>query len=286
MSHFDFVEYRISGGDRLHNRIHIHNDSYEILQVIDGNGVFLIGETPYPMVPGAVYLTKAVQLHCSHANDNCRYVRSKLAINATYLEKVLETLELSSYLGALFERGTGQYLPLDTATAAMVDERFKRMYDCFHEKTPGASARLTMELIDALLICRSVTANTEPVTEQSSDPLIFRAIKYINLNISSELTVDTIAKEVFVSKYYLCRCFKKYLGISIMKYILNQRLTLAKEQLINSQSKCSDIAMSTGFSSFSYFCRVFKEEEGISPTAYRRLHGKQKGSTVLKGDDI
>lgn len=275
MSHFDFIEYRISGGDRLHNKIHVHNDSYEILQVIEGNGVFLIGETPYPMVPGAVYLTKAVQLHCSHANENCSYVRSKLAINATYLERVLEALELSAYVGALFECKTGQYVPLPPKVAEQVDGHFKRMYEYCHEKTPGANARLTMELIEVLLTCRSVTADTEIETEQSSDPLIFRAIKYINLNISSELTIDMIAKEVFVSKYYLCRSFKKYLGISIMKYILNQRLTLAKDQLINSNNKCSDIAMSTGFSSFSYFCRVFREEEGISPTTYRKIHGKK-----------
>ena len=92
MNHFDFIEYHVSNRDLLHNKIHVHNDSYEILQVVDGNGVFLIGEKPYPLVSNAVYLTKAVQLHCSHANEKCNYVRSKLAVNATYLEKLLDIL--------------------------------------------------------------------------------------------------------------------------------------------------------------------------------------------------
>lgn len=275
MHHFDFIEYHISNRDRLHNKIHVHNDSYEILQVVEGDGAFLIGETPYPLVPGAVYLTKAVQLHCSHANENCNYVRSKLAINATYLEKVLDTLELSSYINPLFESKTGQCIPLSDKAAELVDGHFKKMYEYYQEKTSNANAKLIMTLVNILLICQSATVDTETKAEQNSNPLISRAIKYINLNISSELTIDMIAKEVFVSKYYLCRSFKKYLGISIMKYILNQRLTLAKEQLINSNNKCSDIAMSTGFSSFSYFCRVFREEEGISPTTYRKIHGKQ-----------
>lgn len=274
MHHFDFIEYHISNKDVLQNKIHVHNDSYEILQVIRGEGTFLIGETAYPFVPGALYLTKAVQLHCTHANENSTYIRSKLAVNATYLEKVLETLEISPYIYPLFEK-SGQHIPLSPKAAEQVDNRFKKMHEYYQEKTPDANTKLILSLIEILLICKSETSNAEQKNESISDPLISRTIKYINLNISSDLTIDMIAKEVFSSKYYLCRSFKKILGISIMKYILNQRLTLAKEQLINTNNKCSDIAMSTGFSSFSYFCRAFKEEEGISPTTYRKLHGKQ-----------
>lgn len=183
----------------MHNKIHIHNDSYEILQVVEGDGTFLIGETPYPLVPGAVYLTKSVQLHCSHANENCNYVRSKLAINANHLEMVLDTLELSSYIDTLFESKTGQYIPLSAKTAELVDGHFKKMYEDYQENTPTANAKLTMTLLNILLICKSITADTETKNEQISNPLISRAIKYINLNISSELTIDMIAKEVFVS---------------------------------------------------------------------------------------
>ena len=275
MHHFVFIEYRILDNDSLQSKIHVHNDSYEISQIVEGSGNFLIGESPYPFKAGAVYLTKPVQLHCSHANEGHPYIRSKLAVNAAYLEQVLNALGISTYIDSIFEKDEGQYIPLPPKTANQVDSLFKRMYEDSQKKAPDTNAKMLLTLIDILLICKSATISTEKEEKPISDPLIFRTIKYINFNISSELTVDIIAKELFISKYYLCRKFKKYLGISIMKYILNQRLTLAKAQLINSNNKCSDIAMSTGFSSFSYFCRIFKEEEGVSPSTYRKLHGKR-----------
>jgi hypothetical protein len=161
MNHFDFIEYHVSNRDLLHNKIHVHNDSYEILQVIDGNGVFLIGEKPYPLVSNAVYLTKAVQLHCSHANEKSNYVRSKLAVNATYFEKLLDILELSSYIEPLFESKTGQYIPLHAKAAELVDGHFKKMYEISQENTHSANAKLMMTLINILLICKSATVDND-----------------------------------------------------------------------------------------------------------------------------
>ena len=273
MNHLDFIEYHTADKDSLHNKVHVHNDSYEILHVVEGEGVFLVGDTLYPLIPNAIYLVNSVQLHCSHVKDKCNYVRSKLAINATYLDRVLEALEISTYIKTLFDQQNGQYLLLSAKSSAQIDELFKSLYKYSQENTPSSKAKQIITLVNILLICKSVAVDAETKSERDPNSLIARTIKYINLNISSELTIDMIAKDIFISKYYLCRSFKKHLGISIMKYILSQRLALAKEQLVSTNNKCSDIAMSTGFSSFSYFCRVFRELEGISPTRYRQLHG-------------
>ena len=274
MKNFDFICHNVKGWDALNDRMHVHNDSYEILQIISGSGHFVIGGTPYPIMPGAVYFTNAVHLHCSRPLDTEDYVRSKITVNATYFDEIMRTLRLTEVLYRLFGEDGGSCVALPPATVAEVDKAFKKMTQLSESGGPYANAQITMTLVNILITCDAIGASGD-VTRSNDNSLISRTVNYINANISSDLSIELIAKDNFVSKYHLCRMFKKTLGMSIMKYILSQRLTLAKEQLIHTDASCSDIAMLIGFSSFSYFCRAFKQQEGMTPNKYRRLYRKK-----------
>ena len=273
MEKFDFVQYHVTGRDKLQDELHVHNDSYEIMQITEGKGFFVIGGNPYQIYPGAVYFTNAIHLHCSRPQGNVPYVRSKLAVNASYFDQVMELLKLSDVTRSLFGVNGGCCIQLPQNKAEMIDRNFKKMSEYYEQKTSESHARIILLLVDVLLTC-AAEAPLQKAETQIRNSLLSRTINYINLNISNELTIDIIARENFVSKYYLCRMFKKSFGVSIMKYILSQRLALSKELLINSDTRSSDIAMKTGFSSFSYFCRAFKQQEGVSPSKYRALHKK------------
>lgn len=75
---------------------------------------------------------------------------------------------------------------------------------------------------------------------------------------------------VNISKYYFCRQFKERTGLTIMNYVLKTRIILAKNELKKTELSISEISQKYGFSSVSYFCRVFKEEERCSPLQYRK----------------
>lgn len=274
MKNFDFITYRAMGWDKLNDRMHVHNNSYEILQIIRGSGNFVIGGIPYPIIPGAVYFTNSAHLHCSRPDDAVEYTRSKIAVNASYFDEVVRLLEIEDVVNPFFNSMGGSCVALPNELISEVDKAFRKMSEAFDEDGSEVNAKITMLLVGLILTCATVHS-TNSVSRPSDNGLISRTINYINANISDELTIDMISKENFVSKYHLCRAFKKTLGISIMKYILSRRIMLAKEQLINTNVSCSDIAMLIGFSSFSYFCRVFKEQEGITPSKYRKLYGKQ-----------
>ena len=274
MKNFDFVAYRIKGWDELNDKMHVHDNSYEMLQIISGSGHFVIGGIPYPIIPGAVYFTNSVHLHCSRPDNTVEYMRSKIAVNASYFDDVVRLIGLENIAKPFFDSDGGSCVELPNELIAEVDKTFKKMSEAFDADDPEANAKITMLLVGLILTCTTVRS-TNSIVRPSDNSLISRAINYINTNISGELTIEIIAKENFVSKYHLCRAFKKALGVSIMKYILSRRIMLAKEQLINTNVSCSDIAMLMGFSSFSYFCRAFKEQEGITPSKYRKLYGKQ-----------
>ncbi len=96
---------------------------------------------------------------------------------------------------------------------------------------------------------------------------------YINNNIgNSELSNESIAKEMGISEVYLRKLFKEKLNITPKQYILLMRLEQAKQSLSQTGESITDIAEKCGFSNVYHFCRMFKERTGYTPLNYRKTH--------------
>jgi YesN/AraC family two-component response regulator len=93
-------------------------------------------------------------------------------------------------------------------------------------------------------------------------------LNYIDENIHSDLSLDTLEKKFFINKYYLSRIFKSSIGISIHKYIILKRIVNAKSLLRQGYDVTSTCYMS-GFKDYSNFIKMFKNIVGISPAKYR-----------------
>ena len=101
---------------------------------------------------------------------------------------------------------------------------------------------------------------------RNEDELGARVAKYLNANLSKEICLDKLAARFFVSKYYLCRAFKNYSGISPHAYIIRKRLSCAK-QLIDSGVTAAVAAEMMGFGDYSAFYRAYVKILGKAPTA-------------------
>lgn len=100
-------------------------------------------------------------------------------------------------------------------------------------------------------------------------PIVKQALMFINLNISSNLTVKRVAHEVGLSPDYLTRLFKKELGVNIITYINRKRIYTSLELLKNTNLSIDEIGDLIGLSNTSYFYTIFKREIGVSPKQYR-----------------
>ena len=105
----------------------------------------------------------------------------------------------------------------------------------------------------------------ESVTEA-----IEKALMYIEANLTEELEVGEIAKNACLSPFYFQRIFGAMCGMSVGEYIRSRRLTLAGEELANSDAKVIDIAAKYGYESPDSFNRSFQRFHGISPSAARK----------------
>nr|WP_275583065.1 AraC family transcriptional regulator [Gracilibacillus alcaliphilus] len=99
-----------------------------------------------------------------------------------------------------------------------------------------------------------------------------RLIAWIDQNYQRNITLDEMAENLHLSKYYMSRIFKDTTGMTIMQYLMNRRLVRTKYLLEMYPNKSMlDIAMESGFESSSHFSRKFRNHFHVSPTEYRNL---------------
>ncbi|MDF2671326.1 MAG: xylS, partial [Paenibacillus sp.] len=93
---------------------------------------------------------------------------------------------------------------------------------------------------------------------------IRQATDIIMQEIDQELTLHAVADRLHLNSSYLSRRFKKEIGISFSDYVLDKKMELAKELLLNGSS-VNATAERTGFKEASYFIRVFRKYWGVTP---------------------
>ena len=97
-----------------------------------------------------------------------------------------------------------------------------------------------------------------------------RAQKYIKEHYAEPITLDVLATHLGLNKSYLCTIFKQATKDSFCTYTNKVRIEESKKLLRNTNQSMTDIALSVGFSSSSYFNTIFKKLEGKTPLEYRK----------------
>ena len=131
-----------------------------------------------------------------------------------------------------------------------------------------------------LMICQSLfnqllfmilNASTK---EYCINETIYKAVKYINNNLDKKISATEVCNYVNTSKFYFSHLFKKQIGISPNKYIINGKINNAKMLLLNTSKSITEISMLVGFDNCMYFSNVFKKHIGVSPNTFRHLNNK------------
>lgn len=109
----------------------------------------------------------------------------------------------------------------------------------------------------------------EPLLRGKDFDLLHRVLLYVTEHFREKLSLDDIAREAGVSKYYLSRTFSDKVGCGLSHYINSLRVGFAQHLLENPNLSISDAAFECGFESLRTFNRAFREHLGKSPREYR-----------------
>jgi AraC-like DNA-binding protein len=94
--------------------------------------------------------------------------------------------------------------------------------------------------------------------------------QYLDTHYMEKITLDMLAEEFYINKYYLTRIFSEQFGVTPGNYLLQIRITRAKQRLRFSDDSLDMIGETCGMGDAAYFSRIFKKVEGITPGEYRR----------------
>lgn len=97
-----------------------------------------------------------------------------------------------------------------------------------------------------------------------------KVLQYIEQHYREPLTLEDLARQCDMNRNYFCRAFKEYTQKTPMEYLNFYRIESACEKIVSTDEKLLDIAMSCGFSDYSYFIKVFKSQKGVTPRNYSR----------------
>ena len=162
---------------------------------------------------------------------------------------------------------------------------------CFHPKNPEPYDRLLNKLYETaasedhvrdMRIFETLAALLTLLMEESWDPESRRhspfrkqdlqEIKeYLDRHYAQRITLDDLADRFYINKFYLTRIFKEQFGTSINNYLLQTRITHAKQLLRFTDRTIESIGRECGIEDANYFSRMFRKVEGISPGEFRRM---------------
>ena len=119
-----------------------------------------------------------------------------------------------------------------------------------------------------------------------SNELICNLIDYIELNLYSKISINTLSYKFSYNRYYLMKLFKRELGISIIDCVNHLKIYNCIMQIQSTDYSFTRIAINSGFSSLEYFSEIFHQIMGISAKEYRfyirnRYLRKQKNVSIL-----
>lgn len=97
---------------------------------------------------------------------------------------------------------------------------------------------------------------------------IEQAISFINEHYSDDISLHTISKHVNMNSAYFSHFFKKHTGQNFSDFLLDLRMTKAKEMILSGNFKIEEICKNIGYKSMSYFCKTFKNITGYTPRQF------------------
>lgn len=254
--------------DRRAQQVESHYHEFDkALVFYSGSVDYIIEGVSYSLSPGDILFVPHHAIHKPVISPESDYERAVLWIRPGYLESLSrEGAEMDSCFRLSAERRACLYHP-----EPEVINRVKKLVGGM-EKSAGETRFGSSILSESLFLQLMVELNrcvleASPSQPRDIDPKIDEALRYINNNLSGELSVDSLAGMCYLSRYYFMRRFKESTGYTVHNYICHKRLTAAAEKLDEGMG-VTEAAMSVGFSEYSSFLRAFKKVYSLTPSEY------------------
>jgi len=263
------------------DRPHFH-ESVEFLLPVSHGGQMFVENQVYDLAPATMFILPDATLHKTLGSDGGE--ESCVPYERYVLHVPLSTLHaISTPKTDLYQR------VLESGRMVELGDQYERLLSLLRDldQTQEAEERfggdiLQMNLLGEFLVEALTIA---PRREEAAGPLsmeqhmhaqnregtlrIDLVLAYLQEHMAEKLTLDQIAAEFYISKYYLSHCFKAATGFSVGQYLINTRILEAR-RMLQDGGRVAQVGEAVGFHSNEHFIRTFTKLTGISPKQYAR----------------
>ncbi|SCY24810.1 AraC-type DNA-binding protein [Pseudobutyrivibrio sp. AR14] len=243
-----------------------YHDFHKVLIHLAGNASYSIEGQNFDLQADDIVFVNAGEVHRPIFHDNSVYERIIIYISKEFLaeytrddndlslcfknamEKNSHVLRLHSFKNSKVAASIGQLIN-NLGKDAYANELFMQV--------------LFLEFMVELNRA-AISDEVEYISTNYAGTKINSIIQYINENLTSDLSVDSLSEKFFLSRYYLMHTFKAETGYTIGNYITIKRLSLA-QSYIDAGLSIVEASQQSGFGTYSTFLRAYKKTYGTSP---------------------
>ena len=247
-----------------------HHDFSKIVILIDGDLTYYIEGKAYILKPWDILFVNKNEIHKPVVNSDKYYERIVIWLNPDFMAKYAQG---NNDLLKCFEvaiKNNYNLLRLNMKSIEVIKNLIQDIQNCNNSNEFGSEILKESLFVQLMVLMNRLFLNSDKnrdIEDIQYDKTIEGVLNYINSNLENDLSIDTIASEFFISKYYLMRKFKNQIGSSIHNYVVQKRLILARS-LISEGLSMSSVCSRCGFNDYSSFVRAFKKVYGVSPSNY------------------
>lgn len=267
----DFKMFHINDRQRKDFAFHYH-DFNKIIILISGNINYSIEGKNYILKPYDIILVNAGEIHRPSVLDNTEYERIIIYVSTQFLN----SYQGKDYdLSYCFRRAKEEHSNVLRIPSIDKSKLYQVCLELEHSFSDQAFAK---ELYQKILFLEfmiqlnrtAISNRINYLDSANANSKLIQIIEYINEHLVEEITIDSLAEQFYLSRYYLMHFFKEETGYTIGNYITEKRLLLAKS-LVQSGCSATEACFQSGFKNYSTFSRAFKK-------AY---HTIPKNATIL-----
>lgn len=252
----------------------------EIIQIISGEGEFIISGRSYRVRSGSFVIINQNQIHSAHSNLDRPLTYHSVKFSYNYFDSSVQDTVYSNYILPLLKGES--YLPNTIITTFPIHEKVTKIFS--ELETNIREKKFGFEVYNKVLMYKLIYLfysnnfiyhkSDKVLNKKSSSDIVKKTIDMIHKRYDEEMSLDFVASSLETSKPHLCRVFKRLTGQTITEYHNNYRIKQACEMLIISDDSISKIAFDLGYSNISYFHKRFKLKTGLTPNEYKIIYKK------------
>lgn len=257
----DFRLFHINDQTKKDFSYHYH-DFHKIIVFISGKVTYHIEGKEYHLKPRDILLVSQGAIHKPEIDPSVPYER--------YIFWIRDDLSCQE-LNTCFQKANDRSFNLVRADSAL-QERLKDLLpeieQTLQNKHFGDTVLRNALFTQFMIYINRIFLRTSSSPDEktySSDTQVEQLLKYINRNLSENLSIDQLANRFFFSKYHMMRKFKNETGYTIHNYITSKRLLMARS-LISQGMPVMKAAQASGFHDYTTFVRAYKKQFGKAPS--------------------